>query len=318
MNKNKTKIWFLVALGLIIAGIGFASVGTAMGGVWKMKFNWKDFKVTKASEDYIDETKKVEAFTKLNIEASTVDIKVVEGSEYSVSYHVPDDEIPEIESKNGELRIKTKEASSFFLFNWGSDDSFITVTIPSGNMNAVDIETSTGDVNVKDVAIYGKIHTSTGDIFLKGCKSDDDLKTETSTGDLEIENCEFRALYTDTSTGDTKIKDSKFGYRYEAKTSTGDIKVNSSEIGSFKADGSTSDITFDKVTVKDVKINTSTGDIKMNLIGSKDDYSIKLETNTGDFKLNGDEFDGDRYESKGGNNEINIETSTGDITISFK
>lgn len=315
---NKTKIWLLVALGLVIAGIGFASVGTAMGGVWKMKFSWEDFKVTKASDNYIDETKNVDVFTKIKVETSTVDIKIVEGSEYSVSYHVPEDEIPDIECKNGELRIKTKESSSFFLFNWSKDESVITVTIPSGNINSVDIESSTGDITVKDVSIYGKIHTSTGDIFLKGCKSDDDLQTETSTGDLEIEKCEFRSLNTEASTGEVKIKDSKIESKYDAKTSTGDIKVTSSTIGSFKADGSTSDITFDNVTVTGVKIETSTGDIKMKLTGSKDDYSIKLDSNTGDFEIDGNEIDGDHYESRGGNYELNIETSTGDIKISFK
>ncbi|MBR4343625.1 MAG: DUF4097 family beta strand repeat protein [Lachnospiraceae bacterium] len=318
-----TKVWLLLATGMMVVGIGLASIGTVLGGKWNMGFNLKEFSFTTGSDKIVEDTVKIESFDKLKVDLSTIDIFIRTGKEYSVFYRVPEDSVPDIECKNGTLKIEGKSKVSFFLFGGftSDEDEYIIVTVPEGSENAFesDIETSTGDIKLENgIYSYEKITSSTGDISLTGVNNDDEWKIDTSTGYLNIKNCTMKSLDSKSSTGDVAISGSKIEKRYDAKLSTGDIQMDNTSMEKIQVKGSTSDITFNNVQVDDIDFDVTTGDIKLLLDGKNEDYSIKLHTSTGDMNIDGIEYDGKNFESQKGSKNIKIETSTGDITINYK
>ena len=320
-----TKFWLVLSLILFASGIGLAAAGTAMGGTWRMRFDLSDFKMVTGSDDYVENTVKInDSFSKLEIDNSVIDITIKRGTECRVDYRVPEDLEPVVEVKGNTLRVYSKDKGGISFFNFtmiGDEDSYITITIPEDiaekGLN-FDVETSTGDIRVEDVNFQGRIESSTGDTTLVNLTAGN-LEIEESTGDAVIENCEIKGdLKTSASTGTVTIKNTSIDGKYSAETSTGDIEVYDSGMGFFKMEGSTSDLTFKNVAVADVNIDTSTGDVKLSIDGNEDDYSIKLHTSTGDMNVAGREMDGKNFELVKGNNKIVIETSTGDIDIDFK
>ena len=317
---RSTKIWLFVSAILMVGGIGLAAIGFAKGGTWRMRFDFKNFKLHSGSENFVTKTEKTDSFNKLVVKTDTFDIRVNKGNDHSITYHVPDDRIPVITNENGTLTILAEEESGLSLFNFGSygdENPYIEITTPEDTKKEIDIESSTGDITITNLSFEGPITTSTGDINLSQSKMGK-MMLHVSTGDIFANNCSIESLNTEASTGEVKISDTTCEGGYTAKTSTGDINIKNSEFSSFTANGSTSDITVENSSINDILIDTSTGDVKLGLKGEESEYSSKITTSTGDIEINGKEYEDNYNSSNSGNKSIAIETSTGDVEISFR
>ena len=299
-----SRIWLIIAVLMLVSGIGLAAIGTLNGGTWKMRFDLKDFKVKTASDDeYVNKTEIVDEFSTIKVITSTIDINIENGDKYSVTYYVPEDKIPEITCENGVLTVDTNESNSFSIFDFSfiSDDRnpYITITTPSTEVgNKLDVRSSTGDIKVAGLGFDGNIKTSTGDITVDYISSEN-IETETSTGEFKLSNSIVnRKLTSDTSTGDITLNQNTINY-FGAEGSTSDIKVLGSEI--------------DKIDIK-----TSTGEVELELKGSDSYYSFDLHTSTGDIRLGNQEFEKNyKKDFTDDKNYVNVKTSTGDIDIDF-
>ena len=322
--KKSSKAWLLIAIVMMVVGVGFASIGTAMGGRWGMIFDLENFKITTGSKNMISDKVSVDSsFKKIDINTSTVDVNIKKGTENSVEYRVPEYMKPEITTVGNTLSIITSKKNTFVLFdfNFGkTEDSYINITLTEDMYEkAMEIayKTSTGDLTVEGININGVLETSTGDIKLTNVISDE-IRIDGSTSDVTITNCTINgSLSTSLSTGEVVMKDTVVTEKYEAESSTGDIKITNSEITWFNMDGSTSDLTVKSSEMDRVEVTTSTGDIELEIKGNEQDYGIKLHTSTGDMDVCGREIDAKSYEGPAGTKQINIETSTGDITINI-
>jgi len=321
MIKMRTKrFWLISSIILMVAGLVLGVAGTAMGGKWNIRFNLSKFRIESGSQEFVKETKKIDDFKKLKIETSVTDIIVKKGEENSVTYYLPEDRVPDIKQKDGVLEIKETEDNDIYILNFGfvsEADAYITVTVADAEtMRDIVITGSTADVNIEGLNAGGSINLSTGDVFLKN-NTMTDVEINTSTGDIDLSGCTLDSLRTETSTGKVKISDTKIAGKYEAGSSTGDIDLKNTELKAMAAEGSTLDITLNRVELESLKVNTSTGEVKADLTGSEDEFSVKIYSNTGDIDINGREFE-KKYESRDlTSKEINIETSTGDVTLNF-
>ena len=316
------KVWLLTAVVLMTGGVALSAIGLSRGATWNMRFDLKNFKFVTGSEDYIDETVDVDEFNKLVLKTNTVDVNIIKGDKYSVSYHIPKDQKPDVSVNARTLVVSTEETEGFQLFNFGfffdhDDNPYINITVPdSMDEKIIAVATSTGDVTISGLTIDGSVQTSTGDIKVSDTKMGD-MTFQVSTGDITINKCTSESIETKASTGDVKITDSTCKGRYYSKTSTGDVFVSGSELGSFVLEGSTSDVDVNNTRIDNVKISTSTGDVSMNLRGNEKDYNLDIKTGTGDIEIGNAEYE-DRYtRDTDGNNSIVITTSTGDVKIDF-
>ncbi|MCR4624838.1 MAG: DUF4097 domain-containing protein [Lachnospiraceae bacterium] len=318
---KKKKVLLFTALILIAVGISLAAIGTAKGARWNWRFSFKDFKIISGSDNFITETQKLDAFDKIVVNTSTFDVNIIKGDEYSITYHVPDDEKPEIINKNGVLTVNLEQESNFTFLNIGffnnDENAYINITVPdTDSTKAIDIESSTADIKIADLNIDGSISTSTGDINLDNNKMGN-IKLTVSTGDIFINNCTLDTLETKSSTGETKINNTKIIGKYTAKTSTGDVDIFSSELGEFTLSGSTSDVTTKATSIGNIKIETSTGEVTLGLVGDENSYSMDIHTSTGDIRVGNEEFEDNYKKTVSGINSIDIDTSTGDVEIDF-
>ena len=305
--KKSSKAWLLIAVVMMLVGVGFASVGTAMGGRWSMIFDLESFKIISGNKNMISDKVSVDKnFKKIYVQTGTIDVNIKKGNEFIIEYKTPEYLKPEITTVGNTLSIVTNKKKMFtlFNFNFGKDEqSYINITLTEDmyeDAMEFEFETDTGDLLVDGVNINGQVETSTGDVDLKNLTSTG-IKIDGSTSDVTITNCTINgSLKTSLSTGDVIISNSVISEIYESETSTGDIKISDSKITWFKMGGSTSDLTVRTSEMDRVEIETSTGDIRLEL------------------DICGREIDGKNYESPAAEKKIDIQTSTGDIEIDLR
>lgn len=307
----------------MISGLGLAAVGTANGGSWRFKI--RNFKVTtKADNDYVTKTINYddsEAFKKIIVDSSTIDINIRKGDGYSVTYFVPEDSIPEISNNNGVLDINTTEDNGFTFFDFtfmdfDDNNPYITITTPYEDYTDFKVKTSTGDVTVTDVKFEGEIKASTGDIRINSGELGY-VDITTSTGDITVDKIKSVSITANTSTGETRLINSSVSEKLFINTSTGDIELSNDTLGRFEVEGSTSDVTVNNSEIDKVKISVSTGEVSLGLKGDETDYSLDLHSSTGDIEIGNDEYDKNLVREKNTANTIYVHTSTGDIDIDF-
>ncbi len=318
--KSKAKTWLIIAIVFVIGGIMLAGVGMAMGGTLSYSYVFEDGKLNfskSASNDFVSDTIAVNEFNKLRIISETIDINIIKGDKYTVSYNLPESLVPTI-SGNDTLTIDASSEKGLHvnLFTLYNDDSpYITVTVPGSSEKELDIETSTGDILIDNVDFSGNIKASTGDIKIKSA-SLGITDIETSTGDLHINDTDAPEIKRTASTGQSNFDNCKID-RLILKTRTGDVKIDDSRLDSLKVEGSTSDITVDDTAVNDVKIEVSTGECKLKIKGKVSDYSCQLKSSTGDIKYDDESYEKNYSTNGNGSGSIVITTSTGDIKVKF-
>ena len=318
-----SKIWLIIATVLMISGLGLAAVGTANGGSWRFKI--KNFKVTtKADNDYVTKTINYddsEAFKKIIVDSSTIDINIRKGDGYSVTYFVPEDSIPEISNNNGVLDINTTEDNGITFFDFtfmdfDDNNPYITITTPYEDATDFKVKTSTGDITVTDMNFEGEVKSSTGDIKItRGSLGYVDILT--STGDITVDNIKSVSISANTSTGETRLINSSVSEKLYVDTSTGDVELIDDTLGRFEVEGSTSDVKVNNSEIGKVKISVSTGEVELGLKGDEADYSFDLHSSTGDIRIGKDEYEDNLVRERNTDNSVYVHTSTGDIDIDF-
>ncbi|MBR4350741.1 MAG: DUF4097 family beta strand repeat protein [Bacilli bacterium] len=115
-----------------------------------------------------------------------------------------------------------------------------------GTVRFLDIEATTGDIDITETDQL-KAKTTTGDYKIGIVNSSLDI--ETRSGDVYVEKATVLAKSRiKTTTGDVKINRMNDGVYVEGKATTGSVKINNS----------------DRKSEIELKINTTTGDIRVN------------------------------------------------------
>jgi lia operon protein LiaG len=191
------------------------------------------------------------------------------------------------ETLSGELDIEVIEAKRFFLTFGSLRDLELHVALPETEYEQLQVSTSTGDIESSDELKEKqlKLATSTGEIVINGY-SGDELTVSSSTGDMRL------------------------------------ININSGVIIE-SSTGSVEELQLRELS-KDVRIETSTGDIHIRANNLPESASFDLESNTGELEvalsnLNVAHKSEHRLNatlgSGNGGPNIRVRSSTGDITF---
>ena len=209
--------------------------------------------------------------------------------------------------------IKSEKKSSFS-WSWSGISTKFEIMVPRDFV--LDLKTSGGDINVRDVKGMKKIKTSGGDIAILNTVGNLDAKT--SGGDIEISKLNGKVdistsggdidimdasddISASTSGGDIRIKNSNG--KIEAKTSGGDVEVyHKAENRGMELYSSGGDIKikFDKSISADLDLYTTGGKVSCGLSGLK---IREMKSNSLDASVNG------------GGSKIKAKTTGGDKDI---
>lgn len=242
------------------------------------------YEVVINKEDLISKTYDIDEFSSINIDIKTADLefkvstdgaKKVVCEERKKVYH-------EVKVENDTLYIKSIDTRPWYeKFDFIFNKMKVTVYIPSGLYNNLNIESSTGDIYIPQEYSFNEINVklSTGQINIKA-NSINKANIESTTGDISLE-MNAKSLNIKASTGIIKLNKVAVEEKIDIKTSTGNIVLN-------------------EVTAKNIDVNSSTGVVQ--LVSSIIEVHIEIETSTGDVKL-----------EKSDSNTLHIKTATGNV-----
>lgn len=215
------------------------------------------------------------------------------------------------------VKVIAKKRGSFF--NWFGNGLSVRIVIMTPQNYNPHIETSGGDISVKNLFGDFKLDTSGGDITL--INTNGKLKAETSGGDITL-NKHKGVMSLSTSGGDIKCEEA-IGDLH-AETSGGDINIDLTD-GKLFAETSGGDISINYTgSNKGIDASTSGGTIHVKL---PSDFKAKvhLETSGGEISNNFSNSKSERVrrsevdvEFNGGGGILKLETTGGDIIVDQK
>lgn len=192
----------------------------------------------------------------------------------------------------------------------GFGDSKVTIQVPENAVPHVKVHTTSGDIDVQDVALADLVITSvSGDINIDMNEPQNLNKVEihTTSGDIDVSAFTQGMNVTSTS-GDVELE----GRMNDLAVSTisGDIDVRANVVNmTFKAISGDVDMRFDSDEIREVRGSTISGDIEIDLPEGIGAIAINTQTKSGDVIT--------RHHTDGVGPTVNgsVSTMSGDITI---
>ena len=247
------------------------------------------------------------SFTKINVNVSTSDIefikvdkgygKVVCKESKKLKHTV------KVESNTLKIDFDYKYRFNFLMIQPNFKVQVYIPTTIEYDLNAI---RSTGDIDInKDFTFTNiKLGGSTGDTKV-AANVKNKVNIETSTGSVSLSNMKPVSIKIETSTGSTHLNNINCSGNINLKSSTGNHNLDSVKANKLTIRASTGNVKIAKSDASEIDIKTSTGDVTAEFLTSKIVYA---KTSTGDV---------DVPKSKTGG-LCSIETSTGDIKVTFK
>lgn len=195
----------------------------------------------------------------------------------------------------------------------------VNVYLPVGFSGTVIADNKTGSINITNVAVLEKLETrvTTGSLKI----ADIHLKTFTSfitsTGNVDINNIQAPSLNIETTTGRLSLKNAIIDGALSLNVRTGSVTVMNLKADSFMAQTTTGSIHAFGIVCGETDLSASTGNIKLYLKGSEEDFTITTTTNTGVISYQGKK-QGRQLNILRGSKAVKVSTSTGSINITIE
>lgn len=269
--SRSMKIWFVVAAALVLIG-GIMFCGVMMSHDWSF-------------EKYVNNTYNIEeGFGDIIVKSSTADIEILKSEDGQCK--IVCDEKEKIKHtvavNEGVLNITENDTRAWYdyisLFSFRSPK--ITVYLPSVGYNNLNVELSTGNVEVAEDFRFESINISgsTGDTTCLASALGA-VKLTRSTGNIVFNANLAGSLELSTSTGNISISSVGCSGDVKIGVTTGDVKADDIICYNFKTNGSTGNVTLNDVIAKgNFDIKHTTGDVTLNRCNS---YELFIETSTG-------------------------------------
>ena len=237
--------------------------------------------------------------TSLDISYNNAEVRILcdpEAQSVSVSYPVCTDRATgasakvDITEENGVLRIK--EESLFILINWQFKTPTLTVTLPETALETLSVRTQNGNISAENIATENKAEfiTQNGEIRISQINASE-LSLQTDAGGIILKNIQCQTLQAETGLGSVQL----------SGTLTADSAKFTSELGDI-------DLSEGVVDANNIYFSTDMGNISAKLSGKQQDYSADVTWDMGNTNL---------YPYQGGNKQITVISSLGDIDITF-
>ncbi len=230
--KTFTKGILITAAIVLILGIVILFTAFALNG-FKLKGLYQKEKYEKHEMEIKEDIKAI------NIDEINGDIKfVITEDDCHVEYYDSEKIVHEISVDGDTLVIEQKDNTKWYeylRFNFGyENDNGVIIYIPKNELREIKIETTNGDIEIKDLIISQALTTETtnGDITISNVKAGR-TSFDTVNGDIKLTKLE--SLQNDFQTVNGDIKGTLVGrYKIDTDTVNGDVSVPKKTYG---ADG---------------------------------------------------------------------------------
>ncbi|MCR5688472.1 MAG: DUF4097 domain-containing protein [Lachnospiraceae bacterium] len=297
MNRTVRNILIAAAV-LLPAGIIITMLGIFFGGRSQWGINYENM----SYEDdggLASDTVVLSDFDTLELDVSSIDVIILRGDSYSLSYRTEKNKVPEITEENGTLTVKQPSTGFIsFGFTTGYVENSYTITVPeSAGVISVNIDSSSGEIMAESVKLAGTINTSSGEVVMNDVEGDD-ISVTTSSGEIVADKLRMGKGKFTCSSGDISLLHSSAD-EISCTTSSGEMVISDSEAGS-------------------VSCTASSGDVAIGLIGDESEYSYDIKTSSGDIFVNGTESEKQYVKEGTGDKRITVKTSSGEVGVNVK
>lgn len=274
---EKTKIWLITALSLVILGLILLTVIMAVN-------HWDFTKLSNVKFETNTYTA-TRDFSNISVNSDTADIRFQpsdnencvivcyeeENAKHSV--YVQDDTLT--------IRL-VNEKKWYEYIGITFSKPKITIYLPKLEYQILTINENTGNIEVPKPFLFNKIdiHISTGDVK-NFASATSHIQIKTTTGDIDVKNITAGGVHLSTSTGKITADNAVCNYYFVTEVTTGDCKIDNIKCKGFSSTGTTGDVALNDVIVEeDIHIERDTGDVKFNKC---DGAVVLMKTTTGDI-----------------------------------
>lgn len=305
---------------VMISGILGVSLILGLSACSFNKLNAADMSKYTAGNAVI--TDKVEA---LDIEWASGTVEIVTGSgseviiEESYKGSIPDEKKMHWYLDGTTLKIIYDTSLDFFtLVN--SSSKALTVTLPA-DLVLKDADISVASAEVKADALRcrkANLDTASGNINITFPETVDSADFDTASGDMSVRfSGDVGSLKVDAASGDLKADVSGNVGNFDFDSASGNMELyaaGTADSGSVSTASGEVDISL--TGINDLDIDTASGNVTLRF---PQDVSLSIDVDTASGDFNSDILfvkSGDKYIIGSGDGEVNIDTASGDITIS--
>lgn len=300
------KIWLITAASLVLVGcLLFAGVMTVL--------NW-DFSMLATVKYVTNEYAITKDFKNISIIADTADIFFMPTQDAAVSVVCYEQENARhtVSVQDGTLTVELVKAGKWHEYiGIVFDSPKITVRMPQGAYETLQIRSSTGDVQIPaefsfmslDVALStgdvtsfasvagaAKITTATGGIRMENLSADT-VELAVSTGKMSLSNVKCTNFTSVGATGDITLKSLLCTGKMAIVRDTGDVRLEDCDAAQIHIQTATGDVVGSLLTPKVFAAETDTGGVKVP--ASAEGGPCVVKTDTGDIRLTLAQYDAD-------------------------
>jgi len=286
MNKRIKKV-LVVAVALIALGIVLAGIGFMIGGNNPIRFGPEGFEVGKHGGNVESFSEELESFNSIDATMDFSDMELLPGDQYAVegSFDTAVGK-PEIKVENGVLHLQDKGKHNYFNLN---------INFGKKNPEAGKIKIYyPKDAAFKDVTLvldFGKLTVS-------GINAEQ-MKINMDSGDFTLKDSTVAQGKVSLEFGKltTKNLDAK---GFEVSSSAGDVALSGSFAGL-------------------TKVRCDMGQVAIDTAIAKDQYNFDLASDLGQVSIGTEESSSSSVkEQTGGENSLDVKTDMGDIRVNFE
>lgn len=297
MLKRSTLI--ILAVCLIIGGIGIGATGVVLGGKTRLVFNdkeWDFINFNQEDEGYYEESNReysqekreeLGAFKNIDVKSGTVAITIREGKEYSIDIEVGS----QVELKHGvkgntlyvEQKKRHTNSNIFGTYDWKKYGGEIVITVPEGEkLERTSVELGVGEGKFENLNTdQFKLLVGVADTYIQGLTAKD-VKIEGGVGEITVEEGNLDEADITMGVGSIRIETILNG-DLDIQGGVGDLKI-------LLLQGKESDYNYDisrgggQITINDTTYN-GVGDIN---IRNNSDKTIDIDAGLGSIKIQTD------------------------------
>ena len=203
-GKRNMKVIILIAVLVLAVGIGVMMKKDTTSPIVQKQLTSKEF-------------------DQIEVDVANANIKIRKSDRYRVTYNGREKLIPSTKIENQILKVESNTSSVninvniFDLFKKNAVVPAITIEVPKKKLDKVIIDSSNGNVTVKDLALkQGKIDTSNGSVVVRNSVAQG-YDLDTSNGRITVNGQDEGDTYSQNDVGDNVL---------EIDTSNGNIAVN--------------------------------------------------------------------------------------------
>ena len=278
MKNKATVIWFIVAASLILTGSM-----TFVGVMNVLEWDFKKLSTVEYETNSYDITENCENIT---VMADTSNVKLVpsENGEVKVVCRETSGIKHLVKVVDSTLVIEQQDTRRWYEhIQIGFALSEITVYLPSGEYGALDVKSSTGNVDIESAFKFGSIDIS-GSTGKARClaSASGEVNIKLSTGKILLENISAGALDLETTTGGVEATGISCEGKISIEVSTGKVSLTDVSCAALDSRGGTGNVSLKNVIAAGkLSIERSTGNVRFD---GCDAAEIFVLTDTGSVK----------------------------------